>query len=266
MSNITDINYIELALSTLLLVAPILLVRYYKIKLTKPILISSVRMVIQLSLVAVYLEYIFKTNSAYLNILWVMVMVFVGVITTINRVGIKWKRFIYPLLLATISSIVIIDAFFLGIVLKLDYVFDARYFIPITGMILGNSLNHNIVGLSTYFKGLDEKSDLYYFMLTNSNSKKLAIRPFVNESIRSGLNPLIASMSVIGLISLPGMMTGQILGGSSPVTAIKYQIMIMIAIFVGSTLNLFLSILFSNKIIFDKYDNLIDLEMSKETN
>ena len=259
MNGIIDINYVELGLSILLLAIPIFLLKIYKIKLTGAILISTLRMLIQLSLVAVYLEFVFEMNSAYLNTLWVVLMIVVGVMTTIRRVAIKWKLFFLPLLVASISSIAIIDAFFLGLVLKLEYVFDARYFIPISGMVLGNSLNHNIVGLSTYVKGLSEKSDLYYFLLTNSDSKKWAIRPFINESVRQGLNPLIASMSVIGLISLPGMMTGQILGGSSPVTAIKYQIMIMIAIFVGCTLNLFLSILLSNRMMFDTYSNLKDI-------
>jgi putative ABC transport system permease protein len=164
-----------------------------------------------------------------------------------------------------LTSVVIIDGFFLGYVLKLDYLFDARYFIPITGMILGNSLNHNIVGLSSYYKGLTEKSDLYYFLLTNTSNTKLALRPFVSESVKQGLNPLIATMSVIGLIALPGMMTGQILGGSSPTIAIKYQIMIMLAIFIGCTINLFLSIIFSNLFVFDGYGKL-KMNMLKQAN
>jgi putative ABC transport system permease protein len=183
-------------------------------------------------------------------------MISVGVHTSISRVGLNWRYFLIPLFIAGLTSVIIIDAFFLGLILKLDYFFDARYFVPITGMVLGNSLNHNIVGLSSYFKGLSEKSDLYYFLLTNTSNPKLALRPFVGESIKSGLNPLIGTMSVIGLISLPGMMTGQILGGSSPVIAIKYQIMIMLAIFAGCSINLFLSIIFSNQFIFDGYGRL----------
>jgi putative ABC transport system permease protein len=213
-------------------------------------------MVIQLSLVAFYLEWIFAINNAWINTLWVLLMILVGVYTSINRIGLNWKYFLLPLFIAGITSVVIVDGFFLGYILKLDYFFDARYFIPITGMILGNSLNHNIVGLSSYFKGLSEKSELYYFLLTNTGNSKLALRSFVGESIKLGLNPLIATMSVIGLISLPGMMTGQILGGSPPGIAIKYQIMIMLAIFVGCTTNLFLSIILSNQFVFDGYGKL----------
>ncbi len=252
----TDISIVDLLISLLLLIIPFTLFYIYKIKLIKSSLISVFRMVLQLSLVALYLETIFRVNNLFINVLWVFVMILVSVITSIKRVALNWRLFILPLLISGVSTVFILDTFFLGFILKLNYVFDARYLIPISGMIIGNMLNHNIVGLDTYFSGLNVKSELYYFILTNTNKKKLALQPFVNEAIKRSLNPLVASMAVIGIISLPGMMTGQILGGSSPLIAIKYQIMIMIAIFVGSSLNLFLSITLSNFMIFDKFDNI----------
>jgi putative ABC transport system permease protein len=256
MNTITNISIWDLVFGFTILIIPFIFFLSYRIKIAKDVIISIVRMVLQLALVAFYLEWIFAINNAWINTLWVILMISVGVYTSISRVGLNWKYFLLPLFIAGLTSVVIIDIFFLGFILKLDYFFDARYFIPITGMVLGNSLNHNIVGLSTYFKGLSEKSDLYYFLLTNTGNSKLALNSFVREAIKQGLNPLIATMSVIGLISLPGMMTGQILGGSSPVIAIKYQIMIMLAIFVGCTTNLFLSIILSNRFVFDGYGKL----------
>jgi len=253
MKSIIDIDLLDLAISITTLAIPIVFFLYYRVKMVSDVIISVIRMIIQLMLVALYLEWIFDKNSAWLNILWVLVMILVGIFTTIRRVGLRWKDFVVPFFIAGLTSVVIIDAFFLGYVIRLDYLFDARYFIPITGMILGNSLNHNVVGMSTYFNGLSEKSELYYFLLTNTANPRLALRPFIAKAIQQGLNPLIATMSVIGLISLPGMMTGQILGGSSPTIAIKYQIMIMLAIFVGCTINLVVSIIISNAFVFDKY-------------
>ena len=256
MSSIAVISVWKLIASLGMLIIPISFLIYYKIPLIKSIAIAVIRMAIQLSLIAIYLEWIFEINNKWINILWVFMMIFVGVFTAIKRIGLYRRYFVLPLTLSALSAIIIVDAFFLGYVLHLDYLFDARYFIPITGMILGNSMNHNIVGLSTYFRGLSEKSELYYFLLTNTGNTKLTRRPFVKQAITQGLNPLIATMTVIGLISLPGMMTGQILGGSSPAIAIRYQIMIMLAIFVGCTTNMFLSIIFSNRFIFDKFGNL----------
>jgi putative ABC transport system permease protein len=255
MKGAIDISFWELILSFGVLLLPILLFLYYRISLIKDLLISAIRMVVQMSLIAVYLEWIFIQNNAWLNILWVFVMLLVSVFSTIKRAGLHRKYFVVPLLLASFTSVAIIDAFFLGFVLKLEYIFDAQYFIPITGMIIGNALKHNIVGLTTYFNGLKEKTELYQFLLTNSGSSKLALRPFIADAIKHALNPMIATMAVMGLISLPGMMTGQILGGSSPTVAIKYQVMIMLAIFAGCTLNLFLSIVFSNRFAFDAFGN-----------
>jgi putative ABC transport system permease protein len=256
MSSIIDIKIWELALAFIMLVIPIVFFQIYRINIKKDVLISIARMVVQLSLVAIYMEWIFAVNNAWINAIWVFIMISVGIFTTIRRVAINWRFFVIPLFIAGLTSVVIIDAFFIGIVLKPDYFFDTRYFIPITGMVLGNALSHNIIGLTSYFKGLSEKSDLYLFLLTNTGNPKLALRPFIGEAVKDGLNPLIASISVIGLIALPGMMTGQLLGGSPPSVAIKYQIMIMLAIFVGCSINLFLSIIFSNFFVFDGYGKL----------
>ncbi|PWD98066.1 ABC transporter permease [Marinilabilia rubra] len=248
-----DIEIVDLLIGFSILVLPIIVFLYFRIRLIKDLLVSILRMIGQLFLVAVYLEWIFEKNNAWINSLWVVVMILIGAGTVLKRVKLNWKEYLFPFILAGFISMIIIDSFFLGLVLKLDYVFDARYFVPISGMVLGNSLNHNIVGLSTYFDGLSQKRELYYFILTNSGSKKKAILPFIQDALIKGLNPLLANMSVIGLISLPGMMTGQILGGASPVVAIKYQVMIMLAIFVGCTMTLVLSVLFSGRFLFDDY-------------
>lgn len=242
-----DISLWNLILAFLSMAIPVLIFRHYDLKLNKDLLIGMVRMVLQLSLVAVYLEWIFVLNNAWINSLWVLIMVLIGADTVVRRINIPRKLFLVPLMLSGFISMVIIDTFFIGLVIRPEYFFDARYFIPISGMVLGNSLNHNIVGLTAWFEGMTKKKELYYFLLTNGGNERNAMRPFIQDALRKGLNPMIATMSVMGLISLPGMMTGQILGGASPAVAIKYQIMIMLAIFTGCTLTLLLSILFVRK-------------------
>jgi len=242
-----DISLWNLILAFLSMAIPFLIFRHYDLKLNKDLLIGMVRMVLQLSLVAVYLEWIFVLNNAWINSLWVLIMVLIGADTVVRRINIPRKLFLVPLMLSGFISMVIIDTFFIGLVIRPEYFFDARYFIPISGMVLGNSLNHNIVGLTAWFEGMTKKKELYYFLLTNGGNERNAMRPFIQDALRKGLNPMIATMSVMGLISLPGMMTGQILGGASPAVAIKYQIMIMLAIFTGCTLTLLLSILFVRK-------------------
>jgi len=256
MSAAQDITWLNLALSFIILLLPLAGFWYYRVGLTRSTLIAVTRMVIQLLAVAVYLEFIFEQNNALLNSAWVIIMILVGVFTTLKRSNLNPKVLAVPLIISGITSIVVVDAFFLGFIIRLPYVFESQYFIPISGMILGNAMNHNIIGLNAYFEGLVNNQNLYYFLLINGKSKKTAINPFIVQAIRKALNPMIANISVMGLISLPGMMTGQILGGNSPATAIRYQIMIMLAIFTGCSINLMLSIILGNKSAFDKMDRI----------
>lgn len=251
MSHIQDISLVSLLLGFAIIVIPFIGFRYFKVGLERAMAIALVRMVVQLAAVALYLEFIFRLNNPFVNIAWVLLMVAVGVSTTLKRSNLNFRLLGLPLFISGITSLAIVDAFFLGFVIKLPNLFESQYFIPISGMILGNAMNHNIVGLNAYFDGLSENQNLYYFLLINGKGRQWAVSPFVRQALRKALNPMIANMSVMGLISLPGMMTGQILGGNSPATAIRYQIMIMVAIFSGCSINLMLSILLGNRFAFD---------------
>lgn len=255
MKETLDIGYFDLLIGISTVLIPILIFWYYRTGLVKSTIISTIRMAVQLALMALYLEYMFEWNNPWINSAWVIVMVVVSALTSIKHSDLKLKHLWFPIFISGISSLFIVDLFFMGVVVRLDNVFETRYFIPISGMILGNILKYNIVGLNSYFTGLGKDQNLYYFLLVHNNPKKARF-PFIREAFRKAMNPYIATVSVIGLISLPGMMTGQILGGSSPMVAIKYQIMIVISIFVACVINLFFSIVISNRYVFDSYGRL----------
>lgn len=168
----------------------------------------------------------------------------------------KKSVFIIPIFTAILTSMIIVDVYFLGIVVHLKNMFNAMYFIPITGMILGNCLRSNVIALDTFYKKLNRDRTLYRFLIANGGTRQESLLPFMRESIRTAFNPTIANTAVIGLISLPGMMTGQLLGGSTPDVAIKYQIILIITIFVASIVTVFLTIQIVNLFVFDKFDKL----------
>lgn len=251
-----DINYFELFTGYALMLIPLYILWYYKTGLVKDTLFATLRMTIQLLLVGIYLEYIFNINSVLVNILWVLVMSIIASYTIIKRSGLKLKLFFIPVLLSGIISITVSDVYFLGFVVKLDNVFDARYFIPVTGMLLGNTINNVIISLDAYYKNINNEQNTYRWYLANGASTKEALLPFMRNALKIAFNPVIATTAIMGLISLPGMMTGQILGGSNPNVAVKYQIMLMITIFASGILTVVLTILSSNRIAFDNYNNL----------
>ncbi len=249
-----DISWLDLALGYILLIIPIYVLMIFQTGLIKSTLIAVARMTIQLLLVGLYLEYLFDLNNPLVNIIWVIIMLFIASFTIIKRSELNRKLFIIPILSSLIISIFFVDIYFLGIVIGIDYILEARYLIPISGMMIGNCLSNNIIALNTFYDLLTKEQLLYKYSIANGATKGEALKIFMKQSLTKSLNPIIATTAVVGLISLPGMMTGQILGGSNPMVAIKYQIMIMITILVSSIITVVLSIKISNKFVFNNFD------------
>ena len=222
----------------------------------KPMLISMFRMSVQLFLVGLYLKYLFQLNHALVNMAWVLLMIVVTAYTVVTRTHLPRKLLFLPVLLALIISIFFIDLFLLGVVLRLDFIFEAAYLIPITGMLIGNSLTNTVIAIDHFYTRIKQQQNTYRFALANGGTRSDAMRIFIKDALRRAMNPTIASTAVMGIVSLPGMMTGQILGGSDPSVAIKYQILIMLTIFVSSLITIVLSILFCNRKAFDGFGNL----------
>ena len=187
MENVIDINYFELFAGYALMLIPIIALWYFKTGLVKDTLIAIIRMTVQLLLVGLYLEYIFKINNALINIAWVLVMSLISTYTIIRRGGLRYKLFFIPVLVSGIISIAVTDAYFLGFVIKLNNVFEARYFIPITGMLMGNTIRTVIISLDAYYGKIEENETYYRWYLANGATKKEALLPFMRDALSNWL-------------------------------------------------------------------------------
>ncbi len=252
----TSITYLGIA-SLLLLVIPTLIINLrLNININRALIISLIRMVIQLSLVGIYLQYIFDLNSTLLNISYIIVMMGVATFSIIHSTSLRLKHLFLPIFTSMLIPNLIILIYFNSFVIRLDHIFEARYMITIGGMLLGNVLSGDIIGLQTFYQGIKDQKDRVYYDFALGATRFQAIKPYLKRAISASVKPTIASMATIGLVALPGMMTGQILGGSVPLHAIMYQMAIMIAIFVTRYFNILLSILFSLPLVFDERDCL----------
>ena len=149
-------------------------------------------------------------------------------------------------------------------VLHLNNVFSAQYFIPIFGIIMGNMLGSNVIALNTFYDGVRRERQLYYYLLGNGATRLEALAPFIRNALVKSFSPTIANMAVMGLVALPGTMIGQILGGSSPNVAIKYQMMIIVITVSASMLSLMICISLSIRRSFDAYGNLKSVFMEEK--
>ena len=246
-----DISYYNLFVGLLLLAIPFFYLWKFKTGLLKPAVIGTLRMIIQLFFIGIYLKYLFLWNNPWINFLWVIVMIFVAGQTAL-----------VPITVGFLCSVILVGLYFIGIVLQLDNIFSAQYFIPIFGILMGNMLSSNVIALNTYYSGLKREQQLYRYLLGNGATRQEAQAPFIKQAIIKSFSPLIANIAVMGLVALPGTMIGQILGGSSPNVAIKYQMMIMVITFTASMLSLMITISLASRRSFDAYGKL--LEVSKE--
>lgn len=191
-------------------------------------------------------------------------MIFVASETALSRTHLKRNILLIPVSVGFLVSVTLVGLYFLGVVLQLDNVFHAQYFIPIFGILMGNMLSSNVIALNTYYSGLQREQQLYYYLLGNGATRAEAQAPFIREALIKSFSPLIANISVMGLVALPGTMIGQILGGSSPNVAIKYQMMIMVITFTASMLSLMITISLASRRSFDSYGRLLHIFKEKK--
>ncbi len=253
---VDSISYLSIMTLILWLIPIIFINRYFKLSINKKIVYSIIRMLIQLTLVGLFLQGVFDLNHVFINIGYLVMMIAVASFSTIRTCQIDLKKYSLPILLSFILPNLILVIFFNAFVIGLDTLWDARFLIPIGGMLLGNSLSGNIIGINQFYKTIKENEKQYFYLLSLSGNRLEALRPYIKEALLASVSPTIASIETIGLVALPGMMTGQILGGSLPLTAIKYQIAIMITIFIARYIGTLLVIIFTASKSFNDYDVL----------
>ncbi len=252
-----DISYLSLLVGLLMMGIPMYYLWKFKTGLLKATSIAVVRMLVQLFLIGFYLKYLFIWNHPWINFLWVFIMVLVAAETALTRTRIRREILFIPISIGFFVAVILIGTYFLGLVLKLDNIFNAQYFIPIFGILMGNMLSVNVIGLNTFYSGLQREQQQYYYLLGNGATRYEAQAPFIRQALIKAFSPCIANMAVMGLVALPGTMIGQILGGSSPNVAIKYQMMIVVITFTASMLSIMITIWLASRRSFDEFGRLI---------
>ena len=255
---IVDIALPQMAMLYALCLIPWALLWLIGLRLNQDIGIGILRMTIQLSLVGIYLKVLFDLNNPWLNGLWILIMLMVADFTILRRAGIKARYFALATFTAIGSSILFATTYLVALVIQPEHVYDARYVVPLAGMILGNCLQGNVIALERFYSALRKNENEYTTYLMLGATRWEAVRPYFREAVKAAINPTIAGMATMGLVSLPGMMTGQILGGSEPWLAVKYQIAIMICIFTSSTIASIINLKLSVNIAFNEFDVLKD--------
>ncbi len=222
------------------------------------VLIAALRTTIQLSLVGIVLKALFAASSPW----WMLLVVCVMLSVAAYEVRARQKRrfrgtwgFGIGGVSMFISSFAVTVLMLLAVVQPTPW-YDPRYAIPLLGMMTGNTMTGIALGLNQLSSTAYDARASIEARLTLGATGAEAIRDLRGEAIRTGLIPMLNSMAAAGLVSLPGMMTGQILAGNPPSEAVRYQILIMFMVAAGTGFGVMAAVVIGARRLFDERDRL----------
>ncbi|WP_332650260.1 ABC transporter permease [Lysinibacillus sp. 54212] len=226
-------TYSTLSLTLIFILLPLLLSKALKLGLGKDITIATIRSIIQLLAIGFVLQFIFETDSPIYIVSMILFMIAVATLNARKKgefiPGITWK------IAVTLSVVEVVTQ---GILLGLQIVPPTpQFIIPISGMMIGNAMVLSILFLNRFQAEIGANEDEIELILSLGGTPKQAVQRHLTNSIRASMIPTIEAQKTIGLVQLPGMMSGQIIGGAAPVQAVQFQILIIFALLTCATLS-----------------------------
>ncbi|MCR8855260.1 ABC transporter permease [Lysinibacillus fusiformis] len=226
-------TYTSLSLTLIFVCIPLLLSKTLKLGLEKDTLIATLRSIVQLLAVGYILKFVFDANSYVYIFLMVALMILVATFNARKKgegiKGITWKIAL---------TLVMIEIITQGVLLGFNIVpATAQYIIPISGMLIGNSMVLSILFLNRFTAEITSHKDQMELILSLGGTPKQAVHRQLIDAVKASMIPTIESQKTIGLVQLPGMMSGQIIGGADPIQAVQFQLLIIFALLTTATLS-----------------------------
>lgn len=217
------------------------------------LLIAGVRTVVQLLLIGLVLRALF----ANAGLGWVSIIAMVMLLVAGREVLARQQRKLSGMwgygigVSAMFVSTFVITLFALTVIINADPWYTPQYAIPLLGMMLGNTMNGIALSMDRLLQSCWQQRSIIEARLLMGQPSHVAIEDIRKESMRTGMMPMINAMAAAGIVSLPGMMTGQILSGTDPLEAVKYQILIMFMITSGAGFGTLVAIQLTSHRLFD---------------
>lgn len=248
----------DLALASLLVLALAATSWRLHLGVERRVLVAAARSAVQLMLVGLLLKFLFAQTHPGLIGLMALVMLSAAGLEVMQRqkrrYGGPWGYGIGTLSMFLSSFTVTLLA--LTVVIGVDPWYQPQYLIPLLGMLLGNTMSGVSIALDNLTRHAWDGRGRIEARLLAGGTWEEAIEEIRRDALRSGLIPIVNAMGTAGLVSLPGMMTGQILAGSPPLEAAKYQLLIMFLICAGTGLGSVVAVWIGSRRLFDDRQRL----------
>ena len=235
-TELINLGVVDLALLYGLLLLIIGLARLNRFGQENDMLIASIRMFVQLLAVGYVLKVLFALDNPWAVILILVVMLAFAVQMTVARVQQRMPGIYKVVGGALFFGCGMTTFIFCTLIIGLTPWYDPRYLIPLAGMIIGNSMTGSSLAAERLTSEINDRREEIETALSLGMSSRKAAQSAVHSAFRAALIPTVNSMAAMGIVFLPGMMTGQILSGTEPMLAVKYQIAIMCVITISVAL------------------------------
>jgi len=247
-----ELTPLDLALAALLILANAGVSIALDLRLGRRLAMAAIRSVIQLSLLGFILERIFAASGPLPVLAMLIVMATLSGIEAVRRTTRRVRGLTLVSTSVMLASSLLIAFYGINFVLEVDPWWKPQYIIPILGMILGNALTGVSLGLETTLEGFSKERDRVESLLAHGATRREASHDIVRRAVRTGTIPILNAMIAAGLISIPGMMTGQILAGEDPMSASRYQIFILFSITGAVALGTISVVTLTSRLVFDE--------------
>jgi putative ABC transport system permease protein len=212
----------QVLLSLVLVAISIAVARWWRIPVAKDMALGSVRAFVQLIAVGYALELVFDLESLWLIALAILIMITVGAHAASSRI--KQSKGAFPV---TFTAMIVGSLFTLAAMLLLDIIpLEARYVIPLAGMIISNSMNASALAIDRLVSDIRSNRPAIETALSLGKSWRVASGKFQRDAATTGMISMLNFMKTVGIVALPGAMTGMILGGAEPLEAVLLQIIV----------------------------------------
>ncbi|WP_308515174.1 iron export ABC transporter permease subunit FetB [uncultured Turicimonas sp.] len=260
-----EISYAQMAIGMVPLGIVILLSAVYRLELIKSLVIAVVRACIQLGIMGYLLVWVFAQDNPWvISLLLIIMVAFASQASERALKGIASKKIKFKIIKILFISIALgalsVLCYLQFVVVRPEPLWEGKYIIPLGGMLIAQSMVAGSLAVERLRSEFEARADEIETLLALGATSAEASRESVKVAMTAALMPIINSMMVLGIVALPGMMSGQILAGVSPLLAVRYQLLIFFCIAASAALVSWLSIRMVRSLFFTRDDQFIRLE------
>ncbi len=253
------LSVVGMILGLLLLAVPAYMIYAYDRLSAGKVALAVARMLVQTVVMGGCLWLIYRYDSVWLSLLWLALLVLSAAFLMVSRTHIRSRVLFLPACIGMFVSVLMVSGYLLFAVIRPSDMWSVRWFVPVTSVLMAHVLTTNIPAVRTYFDSLKQDGQPYYTQLGNGGSRLQALSPYVTRALRSVTMPAVASLSAMGLFGVPLLLSGMLMGGMTPVTAVGMLILFVVSSLCASVASIVLTLWISDRYAFNKQGQLGDI-------